>query len=93
MMQELSDLVLSDVKVWVPDERGVLIAAGDLVFNDAPWLGAQQEAAHFVHPKISFEACYCLLFLCATPNQSVYLTSVADRPSAGRTFKREGWHA
>ena len=54
-MQELSDLVIPDMDVWVPDERGILVAAGELVFNDAPWLGAQQEAAHFVHPKISFE--------------------------------------
>ena len=64
--QELSDLVIPDVRVWVPDERGVLTAAPDLVFNDAPWLGAQQEAAHFLHPKISFEArlcaCQCVTF-------------------------------
>ena len=40
----------------MPDDHGVLTAAPDLVYNDAPWLGAQQEAAHLVHPKISFEA-------------------------------------
>ena len=48
--------MVPDVRLWVPDERGVLTAAPELVFNDAPWLGAQPEAAHFVHPKISFEA-------------------------------------
>ncbi len=54
-LQELSDLIIADVRVWVPDDHGVLTAAADLVYNDAPWLGAQQEAAHLVHPKISFE--------------------------------------
>ena len=58
-LQELSDLLIADVRVWVPDDHGVLTAAPDLVYNDAPWLGAQQEAAHLVHPKISFEARTC----------------------------------
>jgi hypothetical protein len=39
----------------VPDEHGLLIPAEELVFNDAPWLGPQQQAARLVHPKISFE--------------------------------------
>lgn len=41
--------------LYVPDEHGMLTPAEQLVFNDAPWLGLQQEAAHLVHPKISFE--------------------------------------
>lgn len=54
-LQELSGLGASSGQLFVPDERGVLTPAGKLVFNDVPWLGPQQEAAHLVHPKISFE--------------------------------------
>ena len=53
--QELSGLAADSGPLFVPDERGVLTPAEQLVFNDAPWLGTQQEAAHLVHPKISFE--------------------------------------
>lgn len=54
-LQELSGLVADSGPLFVPDERGVLTPAEQLVFNDVPWLGPQQEAAHLVHPKISFE--------------------------------------
>ena len=55
LLQELSGLGVSSGPLFVPDERGVLTRAEQLVFNDAPWLGPQQQAAHLVHPKISFE--------------------------------------
>lgn len=54
-LQELSGLVITSGPVFVPDEHGLLTRAEELVFNDAPWLGPQQEAARLVHPKISFE--------------------------------------
>lgn len=44
-------------QVFVPDDRGVLLPAGDLVYNDAPWLDSTGPAAsrRTVHPKISNE--------------------------------------
>lgn len=54
------------VPVYVPDERGVLARAGELAFNDAPWLATQPTAgsvgaikpggngaSRLVHPKLS----------------------------------------
>lgn len=38
----------------VPDSLGVLRTAGELVFNDAPWLGNRPDLL-FVHPRISHE--------------------------------------
>ncbi|GIL85241.1 hypothetical protein Vretifemale_13849, partial [Volvox reticuliferus] len=41
--------------IYLPDERGVLARAGDLAFNDAPWLAGQPSSAfvRLVHPRIS----------------------------------------
>lgn len=43
--------------VYVPDEKGVLVAAQKCVFNDAPWvggvMGASGEPPRLVHPKLS----------------------------------------
>lgn len=40
--------------IYIPDVGGLLAPAKDLVFNDAPWLGAHPEI-RFVHPKLSHE--------------------------------------
>ena len=40
----------------VPDAQGCLAPAGDLVYNDAPWLDAATAAVRTVHPNISNEA-------------------------------------
>jgi len=43
--------------VLVPDLESVLMPAGDLVYNDAPWMGGNTfgEDFRFVHPKISID--------------------------------------
>jgi len=44
--------------VLVPDLESVLTPAGDLVYNDAPWMGGNTpfgEDFRFVHPKISID--------------------------------------
>ncbi|EFJ44918.1 hypothetical protein VOLCADRAFT_118510 [Volvox carteri f. nagariensis] len=54
--QALADLTLpAGAIIYLPDERGVLARAGDLAFNDAPWLAGQPSAAsvRLVHPRIS----------------------------------------
>jgi hypothetical protein len=55
--QAVSDASFSAAVLHVPDERGVLVPAGDLVYDDAPWLAAatSSAAARIVHPKISHE--------------------------------------
>lgn len=43
-----------DSPLWIPDTFGVLMHAGDLVYNDAPWLeNSSLIGRHFVHPSIS----------------------------------------
>jgi sacsin len=43
-----------DSPLLIPDAFGVLMYAGDLVYNDAPWLGnSSLVGRHFVHPSIS----------------------------------------
>ena len=46
-----------DARVFVPDLDSVLTLAGDLVYNDAPWMGNASfgEDFRFVHPKISID--------------------------------------
>ncbi|KXZ55127.1 hypothetical protein GPECTOR_3g279 [Gonium pectorale] len=54
--QALADLALPPgATIYLPDERGVLAPAGELAFNDAPWLAGQPAAAsvRLVHPRIS----------------------------------------
>ncbi|GLI60510.1 hypothetical protein VaNZ11_002673 [Volvox africanus] len=54
--QALADLTLpGGATIYLPDERGVLARAGDLAFNDAPWLAGQPSSAfvRLVHPRIS----------------------------------------
>lgn len=43
------------VKVFVPDEDGILATATSLQYNDAPWLqrGQHSVPVRLVHPKIS----------------------------------------
>jgi len=43
--------------VFVPDLDSILQPAGDLVYNDAPWMGNASfgEDFRFVHPKISID--------------------------------------
>lgn len=42
-----------DSPLLIPDAFGVLMHAGDLVYNDAPWLeGSSLIGRHFVHPCI-----------------------------------------
>lgn len=53
MSQALSGVNCGGRQISVPDERGRLAPAEQLVFNDAPWLEA--AAARTVHPKISNE--------------------------------------
>jgi sacsin len=45
LVQVLSDdrLRAKDLDVWVPDEDGVLAAAHELQYNDAPWLNHAQQ--------------------------------------------------
>lgn len=49
-------MVVAEGPILAVDERGVLVPATELVFNDAPWLalggGAQLR---LVHPKLSHE--------------------------------------
>lgn len=65
---------LGGQQVYVPDERGCLLLAADLVYNDAPWLDSagSSRAAPVVHPKISNEVlsylgqslrCACLTYI------------------------------
>ena len=55
--QALSSMDVGGQQVYVPDERGCLFLAADLVYNDAPWLDSAgpSKAAPVVHPKISNE--------------------------------------
>ncbi|XP_019420625.1 PREDICTED: sacsin isoform X1 [Lupinus angustifolius] len=40
--------------LWIPDASGVLMHAGDVIYNDAPWLeNSSLVGRHFVHPSIS----------------------------------------
>ncbi|CBI27138.3 unnamed protein product, partial [Vitis vinifera] len=44
----------SNTPLLLPDSSGVLICAGDLVYNDAPWMENNALVGkHFVHPSIS----------------------------------------
>ena len=54
MAQALSDMQCSAQTLHVLDERGMLAPAGELAFNDAPWV--PEQSLRFVHPKISNEA-------------------------------------
>lgn len=43
-----------DSTLLIPDAFGVLMLAGDLVYNDAPWLeNSSLIGRHFVHPSIN----------------------------------------
>lgn len=43
-----------DSPLLIPDAFGVLMHAGDLVYNDAPWLeNSSLVGRHYVHPSIS----------------------------------------
>ncbi|KAI9084975.1 hypothetical protein K1719_032967 [Acacia pycnantha] len=43
-----------DSPLLIPDAHGVLMPAGDLVYNDAPWLENNSLVGkHFIHPSIS----------------------------------------
>ena len=53
-MQALCDMSFSAAQLFVPDARGSLALAGEMVYNDAPWLDHGQEH-RFVHPKLSHE--------------------------------------
>ncbi|KAJ1427629.1 Sacsin [Sesbania bispinosa] len=45
-----------DSPLLIPDAFGVLMHAGDLVYNDAPWLdNSSLSGRHFVHPSISID--------------------------------------
>ena len=56
-LQALSSMDVGGQQVYVPDERGCLLLAADMVYNDAPWLDSAgpSKAAPVVHPKISNE--------------------------------------
>jgi sacsin len=44
----------SNSALLIPDSSGVLMCAGDLVYNDAPWIENNTLIEkHFVHPSIS----------------------------------------
>ncbi|GAV61002.1 LOW QUALITY PROTEIN: zf-C3HC4_3 domain-containing protein, partial [Cephalotus follicularis] len=44
----------SNTQLLIPDSSGFLICAGNLVYNDAPWIESNALAGkHFVHPSIS----------------------------------------
>ena len=45
-------------RLHVLDERCMLAPAGELAYNDAPWVPAQQDL-RFVHPKLSNQARGC----------------------------------
>ena len=48
----------AEEKMMVPDQDAILASAGDLAYNDAPWMGAAafgEEEHRFVHPNISIE--------------------------------------
>lgn len=43
-----------DSSLLIPDAHGILVLAGDLVYNDAPWLENNSLVGkHFIHPSIS----------------------------------------
>ncbi|XVE66342.1 hypothetical protein DITRI_Ditri08aG0072500 [Diplodiscus trichospermus] len=44
----------SNTPLLIPDSSGVLMSAGELVYNDAPWIENSALAGkHFVHPRIN----------------------------------------
>lgn len=46
----------SDSPLLIPDAHGLLMPAGDLVYNDAPWLeNSSLVGKHFIHPDISHD--------------------------------------
>ena len=53
-LQALSDMLIpGDEEPWVPNHRGVLCKASQLVFNDMPWL--EPQGLSLVHPKLAYE--------------------------------------
>lgn len=60
LVQALSSMDVGGQQVYVPDERGCLLLAVDMVYNDAPWLDSAgpSKAAPVVHPKISNEVLF-----------------------------------
>ncbi|GAB2275278.1 hypothetical protein Dimus_010038 [Dionaea muscipula] len=45
---------ISNAPILIPDSRGILFFAGDLVYNDAPWMENSISAGrNFIHPSIS----------------------------------------
>ena len=63
--QALSDMPFSAQRLHVLDERCALAPAGDLAYNDAPWVPAQQGDLRFVHPKLSNQVAGCTCTRCA----------------------------
>lgn len=58
-MQELAEhsspTAAPDGALPVPDTRGILHPAKDLVYDDAPWLTGERPAVPTVHPRLSHE--------------------------------------
>lgn len=51
---EKSPFEASNTPILIPDSSGVLMDAGDLVYNDAPWMEhSTLVGKHFIHPTIS----------------------------------------
>lgn len=45
---------VSNVPLLIPDSSGVLMCAGDLVYNDAPWMDTNTPVGkHFIHTSIN----------------------------------------
>lgn len=54
VLQALSDMSIpGGEEPWMPNHRGVLCKAGQLVFNDMPWL--EPQGLSLVHPKLAYE--------------------------------------
>lgn len=44
----------SNTPLLIPDSRGVLMSAGELIYNDAPWIeNSALVGRHFIHPNIN----------------------------------------
>ena len=81
--QALSSMDVGGQQVYVPDERGCLLPATDLVYNDAPWLDSAgpSKAASVVHPKISNEVLicqFCLVCACLTTSAASLVCASHD---------------
>ena len=68
--------------VWMPDARGVMAKASDLVYNDAPWVPDQR--VRFVHARLSHQVRCLLLSVFMGWPQIVPWTVHSVLPEAGR---------